>query len=69
MYDNKEEYRVITGSETSAARRLKEATRTNHSGIPVTTSGPTSTKMIGYPKKVQDMFDRKKILDGLLKKN
>lgn len=32
QYDNLEEKRVITGSETHAARTIGEDTRTNHSG-------------------------------------
>jgi RHS repeat-associated protein len=36
-YDNKEEQRVITGTEREAAKRLGEPTRTNHSGVPVRT--------------------------------
>jgi hypothetical protein len=40
-YDNKEEQRVIAGSETRAGGRLNEPTRTNHSGIRVRTEGPT----------------------------
>ena len=32
LYDNKEERRVITGSETKTARKLRQGIRTNHSG-------------------------------------
>ena len=62
-YDNKEEQRVITGSEKAAAGRLNEPTRTNHSGIPVRTDGPTSQKKTGYPPKIQLQFDTKKIIE------
>ena len=59
-YSDAEEKRVITGTEKSAAGRLKESTRTNHYGIPVTTEGPTSKKKIGYPPKIQLLFDIQK---------
>lgn len=61
-YDNKEEQRVITGTETQAARRLNEPTRTNHSGIPVRTEGPTSQKMTGYPVQIARQFKLKQIM-------
>jgi RHS repeat-associated protein len=60
-YDNAEEQRVITGTEKDAAGRLKEATRTNHSGIPVLTEGPTGKKAIGYPPKIMLHFHSKTI--------
>ena len=62
-YDNKEEQRVITGSEKAAAGRLKVSSRTNYSGIPVRTEGSTSKKKIGYPPKIQLQFDTKKIIE------
>ena len=48
QYDNKEEKRVITGSEQTTARALGEikegeVTREDHGGTPTTTMGPTST--------------------------
>jgi len=48
-YGNKEEKRVITGSEQSTARKLKrikknETTRTNHNGNLIPTAGITTTK-------------------------
>ena len=61
-YDNKEEQRVITGTETQAAGRLKEPTRTNHSGIPVITAGPTSQKKVGYPQSIQNLFEINKAI-------
>jgi RHS repeat-associated protein len=66
-YDNKEEQRVITGTEKQAAGRLKEPTRTNHSGIPVRTEGPTSRKVVGYPPNIQRQFDIKKTIEQELK--
>jgi RHS repeat-associated protein len=42
-YDNLEERRVITGSETRAANTLGEGTRTDHGGTPFTVPTPTST--------------------------
>jgi len=62
-YDNQEERRVIVGTETQAAGRLKEPTRTNHSGIPVLTDGPTSQKMIGYPPRIKRQFEIKRIIN------
>ncbi|MFC6095571.1 RHS repeat-associated core domain-containing protein [Flavobacterium qiangtangense] len=49
-YDNKEEKRVITGSEQRTARANGEVppgnvTRTDHKGLPVVTTSPTSTKV------------------------
>lgn len=49
-YGNKEEKRVITGSEQETAKKLGEigegeVTRTNHNGSLLPTSGPTSTDM------------------------
>lgn len=49
QYKNKEEKRVITGSEQDTAKKLGEikdgeVTRTDHEGIPYTTTGPTTTK-------------------------
>jgi RHS repeat-associated protein len=54
-YDNKEERRVITGREQKVARALGEikkgqVTRKNHTGLNVTTHGPTSNK---YDKPTQ----------------
>ena len=54
-YDNKEEKRVITGSETRTARELGEVgpdqpSRKNHGGEPVRVKGPTSTTPI-YEKR------------------
>ncbi len=66
-YDNKEEQRVINGSERGAASRLHEPTRTNHSGIPVRTEGPTSQKAIGYPPKIQLQFEIKKSIQKEIK--
>ena len=66
-YDNKEEQRVITGTEKAAAGRLKEPSRTNHSGIPVITAGPTSQKKVGYPPKIQLQFDLKKTIEKEIK--
>ena len=44
QYDNAEERRVITGSETAAAGTVHEATRTNHGGAPYESKSPTSRK-------------------------
>ncbi|MEO8517505.1 MAG: RHS repeat-associated core domain-containing protein [Flavobacterium sp.] len=49
-YDNKEEKRVITGSEQRTARANGEiapsgVTRTDHKGLPVITTSPTSNKV------------------------
>lgn len=49
QYDNKEEKRVITGSEQKTAKALGEikegeVTRTNHKGTQIKTIAPTSTK-------------------------
>lgn len=41
-YQNWEEKRVITGSETSLANKLGEAVRQDHSGTPYKVSGPLS---------------------------
>jgi YD repeat protein len=48
-YDNKEEMRVITGSEQKTALALDEisageVTRTDHNGIPYITKSPTTTE-------------------------
>ena len=43
QYDNKEERRVITGSETKTAKANRESVRYNHRGKPYRTAGPTST--------------------------
>lgn len=48
-YDNKEEKRVITGSEQNTARANREipyfsVTRRNHDGLPIITNSPTSNK-------------------------
>ncbi|HET9029505.1 MAG TPA: hypothetical protein VFN49_04955 [Candidatus Aquilonibacter sp.] len=40
-FDNKEERRVILGSETRAARTLGEGVRTNHRGTTYRVGGPT----------------------------
>ncbi|AFD06646.1 RHS repeat-associated core domain protein [Solitalea canadensis DSM 3403] len=64
FYGNKEEQRVINGSEKSAAGRLKEPTRTNHYGIPVRTNGPTSRQKIGYTKDIEKQFEIKKLIEG-----
>ena len=42
-YDNKEERRVITGSEAQTAKGNKEAVRRNHRGKSYQTVSPTST--------------------------
>ncbi len=63
-YDNKEERRVITGTEREAAKRLGEPTRTNHSGVPVITEGPTSQKAIGYPRDLQIKMNIKKSIEA-----
>ena len=42
-YDNKEERRVITGSEAQTAKGNKEAVRRNHRGTSYRTASPTST--------------------------
>jgi RHS repeat-associated protein len=56
-YNNKEEKRVITGSEQETSKKLGEikegeVTRTNHNGTPYRTTGPTSTepKLVVTPK-------------------
>jgi hypothetical protein len=41
-YDNLEEWRVITGAETKAAKTLGEGTRRNHGGSTYRVSTPTS---------------------------
>lgn len=61
-YDNEEEKRVITGTEAAAARRLNEYPRTNHSGIPVRTNGPTSRQFVGYPLRFQQQLEIKRAL-------
>lgn len=43
-YDTDEEHRVITGSETNAANKLGEPTRTDHDGTPVRVKCPGCTK-------------------------
>ena len=48
-YGNKEEKRVITGSEQTTAKKLGEikegeVTRKDHGGTPIETKGPTSTE-------------------------
>jgi hypothetical protein len=48
-YENKEEERVITGSEQETAKKhgeIKdgEVTRTNHNGTPYKTTGPTTNR-------------------------
>ena len=49
QYTNKEEKRVIEGSEQETAKKLGEikageVTRKDHRGFPITTTGPTSTE-------------------------
>ncbi|MCZ6778216.1 MAG: hypothetical protein O7F16_04525 [Acidobacteria bacterium] len=44
-YGNKEEKRVIKGSEKKAAKQLGEPTRKTHGGKPVRTTGSTSKKV------------------------
>ena len=62
-YDNKEEKRVIQGREQKVARALGEirkgqVTRRNHSGLNVTTPGPTSNKYVKLTKKQeQEMIE------------
>lgn len=43
-YHNREEQRVIVGTETPAAIRLKEPVRTHHGGIPVRVQCPTCVR-------------------------
>jgi RHS repeat-associated protein len=43
-YDNKEEKRVVKGSEKKTAKQLDEPTRKSHGGKPVTTGGATDKK-------------------------
>ena len=47
QYGNKEERRVITGSEAKTASGNGEPVRTNHDGLRVKTMGPTSTAVSG----------------------
>ena len=66
-YDNKEEKRVVTGSEQRTARANgeiagPEVTRNNHQGLPVITSSPTSTK-VNASKTVQ--FNQKMADQGI----
>ena len=44
QYDNKEERRVIEGSETKTARKLHQGVRTNHDGKTYPVKDPRSTK-------------------------
>ena len=44
QYDNKEEKRVITGSEAKTAKSNHEALRRNHRGRNYKTTSPISTK-------------------------
>lgn len=44
QYDNKEERRVITGSETETAKANKESIRKNHKGTTYNTTSPISTR-------------------------
>lgn len=46
VYHNKEEKRVIEEIENPAAEKLGEFQRSNHSGIPVETGGPTKTEKV-----------------------
>ena len=46
LFRNAEEMRVINNIENPAALRLGEPTRSNHYGIPVEVSGPTSREVI-----------------------
>lgn len=54
QYDNKEERRVITGSEAKTAKSNHEALRRNHRGRNYKTTSPISTKSskYGLPKEV-----------------
>jgi hypothetical protein len=64
QYDNKEEKRVIEGSEQETAQKTGESapgnvTRTDHSGTPYETTGPTSTTgkneiIITAPKVIEE---------------
>jgi hypothetical protein len=54
-FDDAEEERVTTGSETNAARRLNEPVRTNHSGVPVRVEGPTSRTKVDDMGKIKMM--------------
>jgi len=64
-YGNKEEKRVITGSEQKTAKANSEikdgqVTRTSHQGTPVVTTGVTSTKIdVPQTKKYHEMKRRK----------
>ena len=44
QYDNKEERRVITGSERKTAKANVESLRYNHKGKPYVTVSPISVK-------------------------
>ena len=69
LYDNYEEYRVITGSESQAANHLGEASRTNHYGIPIITEGPASTKMIDYIPSVKLLKQIRQEIQNATKKD
>ncbi|THU39767.1 hypothetical protein FAM09_11980 [Niastella caeni] len=59
-YSNKEEKRVIEGSETNFAKAHKsngETVSTNHFNFAIYTAGPTSTKMVGLPPTEAQMFE------------
>lgn len=49
LYHDMEEKRVIEQIENPAATKLGEPTRTNHSGTPVKTKGPTSREKVERP--------------------
>jgi RHS repeat-associated protein len=70
FYNDKEERKVITEVETPAAGRLKngEGVRTNHSGIPIITSSPTSTKKVSVTPPFQRLIEQQKLIREKIRK-
>ena len=69
IYGNKEEKRVVTGTETQAAGRLGEPTRTNHSGVPVITQGPTSQVKVDDIPQVKFMKMQRQAIQNATKQD
>jgi RHS repeat-associated protein len=65
LYENKEEERVVEKVENPFALKKKngEGTRTNHGGIPIYTTSPTSTTKVGVTK----TMERQRAIRALMK--
>ncbi|MCZ2083892.1 MAG: hypothetical protein LC112_06430 [Flavobacteriales bacterium] len=67
LYENASERFAIEYYETPAATNLKEPTRSNHSGIPIITSGPTATNFVNYQSEIRTAKAIKASIENSLK--